>query len=206
MFLDRLFATVYDPVTSLIEPRIAPHRQYLTAGLSGRVLDLGTGTGRLFPYFDANGDDLVVDAIDPDERMLARARRRAAKATVEIECRSGRAEQLPYDDDRFEAVVSSLVLCSVDDQRAALDEIERVLAPGGEFRLVEHVGADGWTGSAQTLVEPLWRRLAGNCHLTRPTEKRVAARNELDVLELERIDPGFPLVRPFVRGRFRRRR
>lgn len=202
-----LFAAVYDPATALAEATVlAPHRRYLTNGLRGRVLDLGAGTGATVPFFAAartaaqrDGDDLDVHLLDPDAHMRTRAGRTARDAGLDATVVGGRAESLPYPDDGFDAVVSALVGCTIPDLDAALDEIARVLRPGGEFRFFEHVAADGFQGRVQTLVDPAWTHLAAGCHLDRDLETAYRAHPDLDVRTVEHHD-GIPPVSPLIRG------
>ena len=202
-----LFAAVYDPATALVEATVfGPHRRYLTNGLRGRVLDVGAGTGATAPFFVAaraaarrDGSDLDVHLLDPDPHMRTRARRAARDAGLDAPVVGGRAESLPYPDDSFDAVVSALVGCTVADLDAALDEVARVLRPGGEFRFFEHVAADGLQGRVQTFVDPAWTRLAAGCHLDRDLETAYRAHPGLDVRTAER-HAGIPPVSPLIRG------
>lgn len=202
-----LFAAIYDPATALLERTLlAPHREYLVADATGTILDVGAGTGAMFPYFGAVADEsTTVHAVEPDPHMRRQARTEAESLDCSFDVRDAPAESLPYDDDTFDLVVSSMVFCTIQDPEAALSEIARVLAPGGEFRLLEHVHDDGWRGRLQSLLAPLWRRVAGGCHLTRQTASTVAADRSFDVIELERFNLGVSPVRPFVRGRLRKR-
>lgn len=197
-------ASIYDLVVP--ETLFAPHRAYLAAGLSGRVLEIGAGTGALFPHVARErSGDLEYHAIEPDPSMRERARSRARKTGFAVDLRDARAESLPYPDDAFDVVLASLVFCTIADPDAALAEVARVLKPGGEFRFLEHVHADGAVGAGQTLVNPLWRRLAGGCNLDRRTVERFVGHGGFDVLEVERLDPPLSSPIPFVRGRLRRR-
>jgi SAM-dependent methyltransferase len=140
--------------------------------LRGRVREVGAGPGANLPYYC--GVNRLV-AVEPDPKM----RRRAARLLRQMEARGGRtridlvdarAERLPFADGRFDAAVLTLVLCSVDDVDAALAELRRVLRPGGQLRLVEHIRSpDAFVAGLQMRMTPLWRRLAGNCHLDRDT-------------------------------------
>jgi len=135
-----VFAGLYDPVMALPERLLlGEYREFLAADVSGRVLDVGAGTGAQFPYIADRDEVASLDAIEPDSHMRRRAAERAADSDLEIRVEDARAESLPYDDDTFDAVVASFVFCTIPDQQTALDEIARVLAPGGEFRFVEHV-------------------------------------------------------------------
>ena len=199
-----LVASVYDYVVPE-RTLFAPHREYLVSDLSGRVLDIGAGTGALFPHV-AGAGDLEFHAIEPDPHMRKRAREKAREVGLAVDLRDARAESLPYPDDAFDVVISSLVFCTIDDPDAALEEIARVLKPGGEFRFFEHVHADGAIGTGQDLVNPVWTRVAGGCNLNRRTVDRFVSREAFDVLEVERLEQGPLSMTPFVRGRLRRRR
>jgi len=200
-------ATVYD----LVVPErtlFADHRASLVEGLSGRVLDLGAGTGATFSHLAEAVDRGAVElyAIEPDPHMRRRARQRAADLELAVDLRDGRAESLPHRRDAFDAVLASLVFCTVADPDAAIAEVARVVKPGGEFRFFEHVHADGAVGAGTRLVNPLWRRLAGGCNLDRRSVERFVGHGGFDVLEIERAEMALPSPVPFVRGRLERRR
>lgn len=198
-----LFAAIYDPAMAHAERTILePHREYLAEDLTGTVLDLGAGTGAMFPYFD---EQASVHATEPDRYMRRRARKRIADTDASIEIHDAGAADLPFPDDHFDAVVSSMVFCTVPDVEGSLAEVRRVLAPGGELRFLEHVADDGWRETVQTAVAPAWKRVAGGCHLTRRTASRFAGDDAFDVVEMDRFELGVTPVRPFVRGRLRRR-
>jgi SAM-dependent methyltransferase len=198
-----LVAAIYD---TIVPERylLAPHRRYLVGGLSGRVLDIGTGTGALFPHIADERGSIEYHAIEPDPHMRRRAGKKARAAGVSATIRDARAESLPYPDNHFDAVLASLVFCTIADPDAALEEVARVLKPGGEFRFLEHVRADGWRATGQNLLNPLWRRAAGGCQLTRATTERFVCHDAFAVEELERIGFGMFPVTPIVRGRLRR--
>lgn len=143
-------------------------REWLVKGASGRVLDLGTGTGRNLPLLPP-GTRAV--AVDPHADNFHRARRRAPAVPLV----AARAEALPFRDGAFDTVLSGLVLCSVTDPARALAEVRRVLRPSGALRLLEHVRARGVLGRLQDLVQPAWTVLAGGCHPNRETERAVEA-------------------------------
>lgn len=204
----RLFAAVYDPVMAIPE-RLAlpPHRRYLVDGLSGRVLDVGTGTGANVPYLAERAAEttLEVHAVEPDPHMRRRANEAARDAGLAVELCSASADRLPYADGSFDAVLVGIVLCTVPDPAATLDELSRVLRPGGELRFLEHVRAAGIEGWLQRLVDPVWTRLAGGCHVTRDTIGLFAAHGAFDVLEVDRVGFGLFPAEPFVRGTLVRR-
>ncbi len=159
---------LYDAGMALAELRwLARWRGWLVGGARGRVLEIGCGTGRNLPRYPASAR---VVGIDPHWQNLERARRRAPVAALV----QARAEALPFRDGAFDTVVSSLVLCSVDDPAAALAELRRVLAPGGALRAIEHVRADrGWRARLQDAVQPAWTVVSGGCRPNRDTEAAV---------------------------------
>lgn len=202
-----LFAAVYDPATALLERTLLPpHREYLVAGVDGKVLDLGAGTGAMFPYFEDVADaSTEFHATEPDPNMRQQATEAAEALTTPIHIESAPAQALPYDADVFDAVIASMVFCTVPDVESATSEIARVLKPGGELRFFEHVIDDGWRARIQSALAPVWKRLAGGCHLTRQTASQLVADRSFDVIEIERRNLGVTPVRPFVRGRLRKR-
>lgn len=202
---DRWFGFVYDPVARLLEPLLARHRRWLAAGLEGTVLDLGCGSGLQFPSLDAVDWVERVVGVEPNDRLRRIAERRARTIDVPVDLCAGVGEALPFADDSVDAAVCATVLCSVDDVVAVATEVERVLRPGGDLRILEHVRDDGFHGRVQRALGPVWRPLAGGCHLTRRTGALLAGRDALDVLALERVRPAPPPIRPILRGRFARR-
>ncbi|MXR50811.1 methyltransferase domain-containing protein [Halovenus sp. WSH3] len=174
------------------------HREALAAGLSGRVLELGAGTGAMFPYYD---ERVELHAVEPDPHMRVRASERAADLDLAVELVDADAESLPYDDGSVDAVVASLVFCTIPDHEAALDEVARVLRPGGEFRFLEHVRGDGAVGRAHDLLAPAWHTVAGGCHLNRDTGELFRRDDRFELLEYETITDG---AVPMIRGRMRR--
>lgn len=143
-------------------------RRQLVEGLSGRVLEVGAGTGLALPGYPDSVSS--VTAVDVDLEALTRARqRRTGVALLQAD-----AQALPFADASFDAVVSSLVFCCVDAPATALAEVRRVLKPGGELRLLEHVRAPGRVlATAQDLLTPAWRKLFGGCRLNRDTFRLV---------------------------------
>ncbi|WP_440770413.1 class I SAM-dependent methyltransferase [Natronorubrum sp. DTA28] len=200
-----VFAALYDLCPEPAE--VETQRAYLARDLSDRVLELGCGTGGMFPFVvDGAAGDLEYHAIEPDPHMRKRAAAAARETGLDVDLRDARAESLPYPDGSFDVVLAGVVFCTVQDPDAALEEVVRVLKPGGEFRFLEHVHADGWRGTGQELLDPLWKRGAGGCHLTRETVARFVAHDALGVEEVDRLDVGVFPASPIVRGTLRRRR
>lgn len=179
-----LFGRLYDPIMEIPENLgLRGLRRELLRGLTGRVLELGVGTGRNLPLHPSSVERL--SGIDPDENMLRRAEKRVHQAAFPVELIPAPAEELPFGDDSFDAVVSTLVFCTIPDPPKALQMVRRVLKSGGEFRLLEHVRMEqepvGW---AQEKATPLWKHVVGGCHLDRDT---LAAVREAG-FEVERVD------------------
>lgn len=201
------FATVYDPLMALFEQTLLrPHRAYLVEDLQGAVLDVGAGTGAMFPYFATVADESTkFSAIEPDPYMRRQARQQADDVHLDVDIRSGTAESLPYEDNSFDVVIAAMVFCTIPDVETALSEVSRILKPGGEFHFFEHVLDDGWRARVQRLIAPLWKQVAGGCHLTRQTASTFASQRSFDVVEMERLNLGVTPIRPFVRGTLRKR-
>jgi ubiquinone/menaquinone biosynthesis C-methylase UbiE len=165
-----VFARIYTKVAETSERRGgAEHRQRLLAGLSGRVIEIGAGSGANFAHYPASVGEVV--AVEPERYLRERARQAAAHAPVPISVIEGDADRLPGEARSFDAAVAALVLCTVPDQSSALAELSRVLRPGGELRFYEHVVAHPkWESRFQRLADAtFWPLLAGGCHLARDT-------------------------------------
>ncbi|WP_448586407.1 class I SAM-dependent methyltransferase [Thermaurantiacus sp.] len=148
-------------------------RARVVPGARGEVLELGAGGGLNLALYDPTRVTRVV-GIDPNAKLRAMALARAAPVPTEIV--DGVAECLPFAAASFDTVVATLTLCSVADHARALAEAARVLKPGGQFLFLEHGAApDPSVARWQRRLEPVWRRIAGGCHLTRPVAAAIAA-------------------------------
>lgn len=186
-----LFAALYDPLTWWGERRLfGQMRSHLLTGLTGRVLEIGVGTGASLPYYPAS---VEVVGTDPDRFMLRRAVRRAGRVGPSVALVRCAAEALPFRDSSFDAAVSALTLCTVHDPDGALAEVRRVVRPGGTLRLLEHVRAEGWRGRAQDAIAPAWRPLAAGCHPNRRTGDALR-RAGFGVVDLALHDLGVTLL------------
>jgi SAM-dependent methyltransferase len=151
-------------------------RQELLAGASGRALELGAGNGRNFPHYPAEVSQVV--AIEPEPYLRQKAVEAAERVPMPVQVVDATDDPLPFDDDSFDFVVASLVLCSVPDQAAALGEIRRVLRPGGELRFYEHVMSEAPRRAAiERRLDDwrVWPKLFGGCHLARDTPAAIEA-------------------------------
>jgi ubiquinone/menaquinone biosynthesis C-methylase UbiE len=198
-----LMAAVYDRFMRASEEAcLAQWRAELLRDLSGAVLEVGAGTGLMLAHYPRSIARLVL--CEPDAHMRGKLNKKAAAPALRnIEISDASLDSLPFKAGEFDTVVCSLVLCSVPDPRAALAEIARVLKPGGRLVFLEHVAADGrperlkW----QRRIEPVWKHLMGNCHLTRRTEAAIAAAGfEIERIQRESIRKALPIVRPSIRG------
>jgi SAM-dependent methyltransferase len=172
-------ATVDNPFFARIWPVVASHeaepvralRRENLAGSSGRVLEVGAGIGTNFALYPDSVEQ--GGAIEPEPRRAARARAAAAAAPVPIVVTGETAEGFS-DGEPFDAVVCSLVLCSVSDPAMVLRGLYSLLRPGGQLRYLEHVASAGARGRLQRFVDAtLWPRLLGNCHTHRDTERSI---------------------------------
>jgi ubiquinone/menaquinone biosynthesis C-methylase UbiE len=165
-----VFARLYPVVGKAMERGgMDQRRQELLSVLSGEVVEVGAGDGLNFPHYPPAVTHVL--AVEPEPHLRSLAREAASHAPVPVEVVDGLAERLPCTDGSADAVVVSLVLCSVADQTAALREIRRVLKPGGRLRFLEHVRADtpGLVRVQRVLDATLWPRVAGGCHTGRDT-------------------------------------
>ena len=198
----RVFAALYDPFLWWGERRgLGQLRRGLVGQAEGRVLEIGAGTGLNLMHYSTGVSELVL--AEPEPPMVARLERR-----LRADGRPGRivkagAERLPFGDGSFDTVVSTLVLCTVDDPASALREIRRLLAPGGRLLFLEHVRADDGSRLArwQDRLEAPWRAFAYGCRCNRDT-LRLLASESFDISRLERAKwrGMVPIAWPLVVG------
>lgn len=165
---EKLSGLIYEPFLALGERRgMRDRRRELLAAARGRVLEIGAGTGLNLPHYPA-GVDLVVT--EPIAGMRDRLQRRASEEGIDASVVAAGADELPFPDDSFDTVVSTMVLCTVPDPHVAISEIQRVLTPGGRLLFIEHVLADTPRLSRwqQRLAEP-WAAFADGCRCDRDT-------------------------------------
>jgi ubiquinone/menaquinone biosynthesis C-methylase UbiE len=202
-YLDRLSALLYDPFLSRGERRgMRNRRAALLGGARGRVLEIGAGTGLNVEHYPVDLDELVL--AEPIAAMADVLRRRLETAGRTATVVEAPAERLPFPDASFDTVVSTMVLCTVEDPHAAVGEIARVLRPGGSLLFVEHVRSTESPRLArwQDRLEAPWGVLAAGCHPNRDTLGLLRQSS----LRVEPVDDGrwdgMPaIVRPLVSGR-----
>ena len=201
----RGFSALYDRAFEASEEAgLREMRRELLKQGRGRVLELGAGTGLNLELYPHEGiDDLILT--EPDPHMAKQLRKRMEEVCPGAEMIETGAENLPFEDESFDTVVVTLVLCTVPDQEAALAETKRVLKPDGQFLFLEHVRSpDQGLAKWQDRLEKPWRFLGDGCHCNRDTESALkAAGFELSDVEHPELPKAPPIVRPMARGRAR---
>jgi len=204
-----IFARLYARLADQMERHgVAEHRDELVRGLSGRVVEVGAGTGLMFGHYPATVTEVV--AVEPEPILRAKATAAGARAAVHVSVHDAVADELPFPDASFDAVVASLVLCSVPEQATALAELRRVLRAGGELRYYEHVlGERAGQQRLQRATDVVWPWFAGGCHTARDTPAAIAA-SGFEIVEERRFEfrpcVAAAPVAPHVIGRARRPR
>ncbi len=166
--MGKWFPKVYDTLMAPLEKRkFRLIRQRLIGKASGKVLEVGSGTGINFPFY--NGADKVI-ATEPDSIMRERSLKRLKDASVPIDVIVGDAQALSYPDNSFDTVVGTLVLCTIPDPEKALNEMRRVCKPDGQILFFEHVLVkQPFFARLQDWSTPLWKKVCDGCHLNRDT-------------------------------------
>lgn len=195
-----LFAAFYDWFQRPAAPLLDPWRRRVAGAASGRVLEVGVGTGLNLPFYRLEQVRELV-GLEPDPHMRRRAAARAARLHIPVRLIAAAAESMPFTDGAFDTVVATHVFCTVADPQRALAEVFRVLRPGGTFRFLEHVRAnDEGAARWQDRLTPLWRLVAGGCHPNRPTVDWIRAAGFV-LQEVERFDiPAGGLTKPQAFG------
>ena len=194
------FALTYDRQVAKVERAgLGELRQKSLADASGRVLEVGSGTGANLPYYGPGVESLTVT--EPEPAMLRRLEQRVREQAPKAKVVRAPAEKLPFEDDAFDVAVSTLVLCGVDDQARALGELRRVLRPGGRLIFIEHVRSDEpglarWQDRLNGL-----NKFVACCDCNRRTLDSIKAEGfevtKVDHTELKKVPP---FVRPLVVG------
>jgi ubiquinone/menaquinone biosynthesis C-methylase UbiE len=179
MYEDRVVPRMIDFCCGM--KSLAPLRQRACAGLTGKVVEIGFGSGLNVPHYPAAVTS--VEAIEPADLGWKLARKRVAASSTPVHRSGLDGQQLPFEDDRFDAALSTYTMCTIPDAAAALAEVRRVLKPGGKLHFIEHglaphEGVRRW----QRRIEPVQRRIFGGCRLTRPV------RGILDAAGFQEID------------------
>jgi len=194
----RLFAWLMAQGSPGYERAVSDRKQALFANIHGDVLEIGPGTGPNLLYYPS---DIHWIGIEPNPYMHSYLKKEAERLGLNINIRSGTAERIDTEDNSMDAVVSTLVLCSVPDLPATLQEILRVLKPGGRFLFIEHVAAPRgtWLRKVQSGIKPLWKVLGDGCNPDRETW--VALENAgFESVNYQPFEAPVPLVSPHIVG------
>ena len=193
------FARMYLRSAAGAEERGATgHRRRLLEGLRGTVVEIGAGHGLNFPLYPGEVSEVV--AVEPEPTLRSQAETAAESATVPIRVLAGVADELPLEDESADAVVASLVLCSVPDQQRALAEIRRVLRPESELRFYEHVIPHCQPKRLLLQVidrSGVWPAIAGGCHPARDTTEAIMQAG-FDIEEIERFGFSAQRFQPLI--------
>lgn len=153
--------------TCCAQPQIMKARSRIVPDADGDVLELGCGGGINMEFCDPTRINSYA-GLDPSPALLERSREAARAKGITADIRGGYGEAMPFGDAQFDTVLVTFTLCSVDDQAQVLSEMRRVLRPSGKVLFLEHGAApDVSVQKWQSRIEPVWKRIAGNCHLTR---------------------------------------
>jgi ubiquinone/menaquinone biosynthesis C-methylase UbiE len=159
---------------AMSSPMLREPRERALAGARGRILEIGFGTGRNLNHYPPTVKR--IEAIDPDLDLDRLSLPRIAHAAIAVDFHHLNAEHLPFEEARFDTVVSTFTLCSIPDVVHALREVRRVLKPGGQFLFLEHGRSpDAKVARWQDRLNRAWMPLAGGCHLNRPTRELIGS-------------------------------
>lgn len=177
---------------------MAARKRDLFRSLSGTVLEIGPGAGPNLTHYPR---EIRWIGVEPNPFMHPYLRKAIEHARISAEIRPGTADKMDFPDSSVDAVVGTLVLCSVPDVSRVLAEILRVLRPGGRFFFIEHVAAPQGTGvrTVQRLLRPIWTRIADGCHPDRETWQELEAAG-FEELKYEQFRLSVPVASPHIAG------
>ncbi len=159
---------------SMRQPPIMRQRGKVVPKAAGRVLEIGVGSGLNLAFYDRDRLERLW-AVEPSRELAPQARQRAKEIGLPFELLEVGAEAIPLDDESIDAVVTTYTLCTIPEIARALSEMRRVLRPDGALHFVEHGRApDPGVARWQRRIEPLWKKIAGGCHLTRDVPSLLA--------------------------------
>jgi len=195
----RIFAWALARFNTRYERFISKYKQELFRDVTGTVLEIGPGTGANLRYL--NPARSVGQGVEPNPFMQAYLHEETNRLGMPIDIRMPTGETLPVTDESVDAVISTLVLCCVNSQRCALQEVLRVLKPGGRLLFIEHVAAPqgSWLRRTQNLLTPLWKRLGDGCHPNRETWVEVECAG-FETVDYDRITAPTLIVSPEIVG------
>jgi ubiquinone/menaquinone biosynthesis C-methylase UbiE len=191
---------VLPPILDLVmrQHQLGKYRRELAAAASGRVLEVGVGSGLNFPLYGKQVE--IIIGIDPSPHLLAIARRRAAAAGIQADLLLGTATAIPLADNTVDTIVMAWTLCSIPEPLVALREMRRVLKPNGRLLFVEHgLSPEPKVERWQHRLTPVWRHVAGGCHLDRKVDDLMqAAGFDLNELRTEYAQGPRPMTYMYI--------
>lgn len=166
--------------------RLLPYRQRVIGAAEGRVLEIGVGSGLNLPFYRASVTEIL--ALEPAPRLVTMAHRGSRGTDVSVRFLETSAESIPLDDHSIDTVVTTWTLCSIPRADMALDEMRRVLRPGGKLLFVEHgLAPDEGVRRWQDRLTPAWKYVSGGCHLNRPVRTMI----ETSGFRCDRLETGY---------------
>lgn len=202
-FISRFNAWLMQKGSACYNKRVDERKRNMFSELSGKVLEIGPGTGANLEYYP---DEVSLTGLEPNPYMHKYLIQKSRETGKQINIISGNAEKIPKDADYFNYVVSTLVLCSVDNMDKSLSEIKRVLQPGGEFLFIEHVAApeNSYLRGVQELINPIWKRIADGCHPDRETWKSIK-NTGFHQVEIHHFHLSLMVVGPHIMGKAKKK-
>ena len=171
---------------SMRNRELTSYRERLLSHAQGRVLEIGIGSGLNLPFYGSRVDEII--GLEPAKRLIAMAQRSADRSKVPVTLIEGSAETIPFDDARFDTVVTTWTLCSIPDGLRALQEMRRVLRAAGQLLFVEHgLAPDAEVQKWQHRLTPVWKRIGGGCHLNRPIRTLIESAG----FNVDRLETGY---------------
>lgn len=169
---------------SMRNSRMAPYRERIVAHAEGRVLEIGVGSGENLPLYTNRANEIV--GVEPHPRLLAMASVKPSRVRTKLI--EGSAESIPLDDSCVDTVVTTWTLCTIPDVARSLQEMRRVLRPGGHLLFVEHgLSPDQDVRKWQNRLNPIWKKIAGGCQLNRPIADLIEAAG----FSISHLDKGY---------------
>lgn len=166
--------------------RLRPYRERVVSAAEGRVLEIGVGSGLNFGFYRPGVHEIL--ALEPDPKLLHMAGAKTGAVPEPVSFIEGSAEAIPLDDTSIDTAVTTWTLCTIPDVVRALEEMRRVLRPGGRLLFVEHGLAPEWNVQRwQHRLTPLWSKISGGCHLDRPIADLIASAG----FRIEKLDTGY---------------
>ena len=194
-----MFAAFYDFLNSVVEERVKPYRLETAGKAWGDVIEIGGGTGANLAYYNRN---VRLTISEPNPHMVSRLSKHAKALGVSPQMVSDPGEDLPFDDDSFDCVVTTLVLCMVEDHESVIKEVKRIIRPGGHFLFYEHViSQNAGMRRFQRCLNPAWRFCTTGCNLDRDIGLAVL-NGGFKKVEMKSFDlsVGLPLTIPNIVG------